>query len=290
MTVSDAGTFLTKILDHKRAEVARLVAEIPLARLRAAIVDAPPPRPLDAALRHPGRATLIAEVKRASPSKGVLIEQFDPLALAQTYAANGAAAISVLTDARFFQGSLEYLQGIRALGLETGGLRLEQEARPIQASSPKPPVPLLRKDFIVDPYQVYEARAAGADALLLIVAALADGALRALLALTHELGMQALVEVHDEAELERALAAGAGLIGINNRDLHTFATTLDTTRRLALLLPRENRPIVVSESGIATAADVARVRGWGVDAVLVGEALVTAPDIARRVRELAGRY
>jgi indole-3-glycerol phosphate synthase len=290
MTVSDAGTFLTKILDHKRAEVARLVAEIPLARLRAAIADAPPPRPLDAALRHPDRATLIAEVKKASPSKGVLIEQFDPLALARAYAANGAAAISVLTDARFFQGSLDYLQGIRGLGLEAGGLRLEQETWQIQASSLKPPIPLLRKDFIVDPYQVYEARAAGADALLLIVAALADGALRELLALTHELGMQALVEVHDEAELERALAAGAGLIGINNRDLHTFVTTLDTTRRLALLLPRENRPIVVSESGIVTAADVARVRGWGVDAVLVGEALVTAPDIARRVRELAGRY
>jgi indole-3-glycerol phosphate synthase len=149
--------------------------------------------------------------------------------------------------------------------------------------------PLLRKDFIIDPYQVYEARAYGADALLLIVAALEDSALRELHALTHELGMQALVEVHDESELEHALAAGAEIVGVNNRNLHTFATDVTTTERLAALLPHQNRAVLVSESGIFTADDVARVHGWGADAVLVGEALVTAPDIAAKVRELAGR-
>ncbi|HEX9369372.1 MAG TPA: indole-3-glycerol phosphate synthase TrpC [Roseiflexaceae bacterium] len=282
MTVSDPGTFLTRILDHKRTEVARQALKLPLAQLRAAGASAPPPRPFDAALRRPGRAALIAEVKKASPSKGVLVEQFDPLALARTYAANGAAAISVLTDVRFFQGSLKFLQGIRDLGLGSRDL-----GNASQVPSPKSQVPLLRKDFILDPYQVYEARAYGADALLLIVAALDDATLAQLLGLTHELGMQALVEVHDEGELDRALAAGARLIGVNNRDLHTFVTTLETTRRIATRLPARDRPILVSESGIATAADVARVRAWGADAVLVGEALVTAPDVAARVRELA---
>jgi indole-3-glycerol phosphate synthase len=148
--------------------------------------------------------------------------------------------------------------------------------------------PLLRKDFIFDPYQVYEARAYGADALLLIVAVLDDRALTALLTLTYKLGMQALVEVHDEAELDRALAAGAQVIGVNNRNLRTFVTTLETTERVAARLPATNRPLLVSESGIATAADVARVRALGADAVLVGEALITAPDIAGKVRELAG--
>jgi indole-3-glycerol phosphate synthase len=285
MTVSDAGTFLARILDHKRAEVARQALKIHVEQLQASIAAAPPPRPFDAALRRPGRVALIAEIKKASPSKGVLVENFDPLALARTYAENGAAAISVLTDVRFFQGSLKYLQGIRNLAVGSWGLG-------VGGSSPTPnsqlPTPLLRKDFIIDPYQVYEARAYGADALLLIVAALEDAALGELLALTHELGMQALVEVHDESELERALKLGAALIGVNNRDLHTFVTTLETTRRLAARLPAAGRPLLISESGIATAADVAQVRAWGVDAVLVGEALVTAPDVAGRVRELAG--
>jgi len=285
MTVSDASTFLTKILDHKRTEVARQVLKVPIAQLQASIAAALPPRAFDAALRRPGRVALIAEVKKASPSKGVLVENFDPLALARTYAENGAAAISVLTDVRFFQGSLKYLQGIRAQGDGCWGSGAG-------GASPSPitqyPTPILRKDFILDPYQVYEARAYGADALLLIVAALEDTALAELLALTHELGMQALVEVHDEAELDRALALGARLVGVNNRDLHTFVTSLDTTRRLAARLPADNRPLLISESGIATAADVALVREWGVDAVLVGEALVTAPNVAARVRELAG--
>ena len=286
MMVSDASTFLTKILDHKRTEVARQVLKVPIAQLQANIAAALPPRAFDAALRRPGRVALIAEVKKASPSKGVLVENFDPLALARTYAENGAAAISVLTDVRFFQGSLQYLQGIRER-LGTGGWGLGNAAQ-LPIPNPPSPIPVLRKDFILDAYQVYEARAYGADALLLIVAALEDAKLAELLALTHELGMQALVEVHDEAELDRALALGATLVGVNNRDLHTFVTSLETTRRLAARLPADNRPLLISESGIATAADVALVREWGVDAVLVGEALVTAPNVAGRVRELAG--
>jgi len=280
MTVSNASTFLTNILDHKRIEVERQALKVPLAQLQANIATALPPRAFDAALRRPGHVALIAEVKKASPSKGVLVENFDPLALARTYAENGAAAISVLTDVRFFQGSLKYLQGIRGMG--DGGWGME-----VGSASPTP-IPLLRKDFILDPYQVYEARAYGADALLLIVAALGDATLAELLALTRMLGMQALVEVHDEAELDRALALGATLVGVNNRDLHTFVTSLETTRRLAARLPADNRPLLISESGIATAADVELVRSWGVDAVLVGEALVTAPDVAGRVRELVG--
>jgi indole-3-glycerol phosphate synthase len=287
-----AETFLTKILEHKRAEVARQRAKLPAAQLERRAASAPPARDYAQALRRERASApwpaLIAEVKKASPSKGVLIENFDPLALARIYAENGAAALSVLTDARFFQGSLKYLEGIRYAQEPTTDHRPPTTTE--NASGRRSSVvgrPLLRKDFILDPYQVYEARAYGADALLLIVAALDDAALRALLALTHELGMQALVEVHDEAELDRALAAGATLVGVNNRDLHTFATTLETTARIAARLPAQGRPLLVSESGILSRADVARVRDWGADAVLVGEALVTAEDIAARVRELA---
>ncbi|MFO7166830.1 MAG: indole-3-glycerol phosphate synthase TrpC [Chloroflexota bacterium] len=277
-------TFLTKILAHKREEVARQRAKVPPAEIERRAAGAPPARDFAAALRGREWPALIAEVKKASPSKGLLLENFDPLAIARTYAENGAAAISVLTDVRFFQGSLKYLEGIRALGLKG-----HRAAAASAANGDAHPVPLLRKDFILEPYQVYEARAYGADALLLIVAALDDATLRALLALTSELGMQALVEVHDEAELERALAAGATIVGVNNRDLHSFTTTLETTARLAARLPASGRPLLVSESGIFTRDDVARVRDWGADAVLVGEALVTAPDIGARVRELALR-
>ncbi len=288
MTV-DTGSFLDRIMEHKRAEVARQKLKIPLAQLETQLAGAPPPRDFAAALRRPGHVALIAEVKKASPSKGVLIERFDPLALAHIYAANGAAAISVLTDVRFFQGSLKYLEGIRAMEDGGWGMGVRNDSPTSTPRPPSPgtgPPPLLRKDFIFDPYQVYEARAYGADALLLIVAALDDRALAALLSLTHELGMQALVEVHDEAELERALAAGASVVGVNNRDLRTFVTTLETTARIAARLPPDGRPVLVSESGIATPIDVGRVRDWGADAVLVGEGLVTAPDIAARVREL----
>ncbi len=266
-------TFLNRILAHKRTEVERQRIKIPYDRMLARADAAPPPRDFGAALRAAQPIALIAEVKKASPSKGILIENFDPLALARIYADNGAAAISVLTDTRFFQGHLKYLEGIRSL-FDRGAA---------------PPLPLLRKDFIIDPYQVVEARAYGADALLLIVAALDDEPLAALLRLTGELGMQALVEVHNDDELRRALNVGATIIGVNNRDLHSFTTTLETTRQLAALLPVENRPLLVSESGIFTADHVALVRSWGADAVLVGEALVTAPDIAGKVRELGGR-
>lgn len=259
-------TFLTKILQHKAEEVARQQVKIPLSVLEERVKRAPEVRSFTAALRRAGATALIAEVKKASPSRGVLLASFDHLALASTYSEGGASAISVLTDVRFFQGSLKYLEAIRQL--------------------PGVP-PLLRKDFIIDPYQIYEARAYGADALLLIVAALDDSQLHELLALTVSLGMQALVEVHNEAELARALALGAPAVGVNNRDLHSFQISLETTARLAQLLPiGEDRPVLVSESGIFTPADVARVRELGADAVLVGEALVTAPNMLAHVQAL----
>lgn len=261
-------TILTRIMAHKRDEVDRQRTKIPLDALKAALERAPEPRDFAAALRHGEYVALIAEVKKASPSRGVLLENFDHLALARAYAAHGAAAVSVLTDTRFFQGSLKFLEGIRKL--------------------PGWQLPLLRKDFIIDPYQVYEARVYGADALLLIVAALEDIQLATLLKLSYELGMHALVEVHNAAELARALAVGARIIGINNRDLHSFTTSLETSEQLAAQLPGgTDRPVLISESGIFHAADVARLRDCGADAVLVGEALVTDPDIGSRVRELA---
>lgn len=271
MTTSQSSV-LSRILEQKRSDVARQQEAVPLVRMATRAAHGPPVRDFAAALRRgAGAVGLIAEIKRASPSKGVLLEQFDHMALAQTYQANGAAALSVLTDAPFFQGSLAYLTEIRAAQQQQGA-----------------GVPLLRKDFLVDPYQVYEARVAGADAVLLIVAALDAGTLASLLELTHALGMAALVEVHTAGELDRALAAGARIVGVNNRNLHTFETTLATTEELAALLPTDaSRPLLVSESGIHRAADVARLRDCGVDAVLVGEALVTASDIGARVRELA---
>lgn len=266
MSVQDAGTFLTRILDHKRTEVERQAAKIPLAQLAAQLATAPAPRPFDAALRQPSRVALIAEVKKASPSKGVLIENFDPLALARTYAEHGAAAISVLTDVRFFQGSLKYLEGIRAhLG----------EALP---------VPLLRKDFIIDPYQVYEARANGADCILIIMASVDDAAAKALNAAAHDLRMDVLVEIHNEEELKRALQLEARLIGINNRDLHTFKVDLATTERLAPKVPKDK--IVVAESGIETHADCVRLERAGVATFLVGETLMRKKDVAAATREL----
>lgn len=262
-----SDSVLTRILAHKQIEVARQQAKVPLAQLHARLAAAPAVRDFAAALHHPGRVALIAEVKKASPSRGVLLEAFNHLELAQTYSQNGASAISVLTDTRFFQGSLKFLEGIRQLPITT---------------------PVLRKDFLLDPYQLYEARAYGADAVLLIVAALDDATLQQLLRLTHTLGMHALVEVHTRTEFERAIAAGATVIGVNNRDLHTFETDLDITEQIAARLHRDanHRPLLVSESGIFTAADVLRLQQCGVDAVLVGEALVTAPDIGAKVREL----
>lgn len=257
-------TVLDRILDHKVAEIAACKARIALAAMQARASDAPPPRDMLAALRR-DTVALIAEVKRASPSRGVLIDPFDPVALGTLYAQNGAAAISVLTDAQFFQGDLAHLRAVR------GAVA----------------VPVLRKDFVIDPYQVYEARAAGADAVLLIVAALDDAQLGDLHALITALGMAALIEVHNERELERALAIDPALLGINNRDLHTFTVSLGTTAQLVPMVSAET--LLVAESGIFTGADVAQMGRAGAHAVLVGEALVTAPDTAAKVRELAGQ-
>jgi indole-3-glycerol phosphate synthase len=258
---------LNKILAAKRVEIAMLNE----AELRASALDGPPPRQFLSDVGA-GKVRLIAELKRASPSRGVLAAHLDLHEVARIYAENGAAAISVLTDEEFFMGKLETLRELRASG----------DALP----------PLLRKDFILSPAQLYQTRAAGADAVLLIVAALpSDGpepwSLPALHALALELGLTPLVEVHDLAELERALRLpGLRLVGINNRNLATFEVSLETTLSLRPHIPAGVR--VVSESGIFTAADVARLAEVGVDAVLVGEALITAPDIGVKVRELSG--
>lgn len=260
-------TLLAEIFAHKRGEVERQRSLRPLAEVRAAARQAAPARDFTAALRRaPGqRPALIAEVKCASPSRGVIAVNFDPLALARIYQQNGASAISVLTDAHYFKGALAYLEQIAAL-----------PGRP----------PLLRKDFLFDAYQVYEARAAGADSVLLIAAALEPACLAELHALANELGMAVLVEVHTPDELEQAQqACQPPLLGINNRDLRDFSVSLDTTLRLLPLVPVG--ACLVAESGIRTPDDVARLAAAGVDAVLVGEALVSAPDVAAKVRSLA---
>ena len=259
-------SILDEIVRHKREELAHRRQATPRARLEDACRALPPAREFEAALRPAaGQVRVIAELKKASPSRGVLAADFDPLALARVYAANGAAAISVLTDEKYFQGRLELLAAVRAVV----------------------DVPLLRKDFTIDEYQVWEARAAGADAVLLIVGILDDRRLVDLLAAAKGLGLGALVEVHTGAELDRALAAGAGVIGINNRDLTTFETTLDTTLKLLPSIPPG--PIVVSESGFFTGDDVRTVVGAGAHAVLVGEALVRATDAGAKLRELTLR-
>jgi indole-3-glycerol phosphate synthase len=253
MAYVKTDTILDKILARKVDEVAAHKQATPINKMLNQAKVACVPRDLVNALRKPYVA-LIAEVKKASPSKGVLIEDFDPTALGQIYAANGARAISVLTDEPFFQGKLAYLKQVR------DHVRL----------------PVLRKDFIIDPYQVIEARAYDADAFLLIVAALDDAQLAELHAAGLEQGMVPLVEVHTEAELARALKVGARVIGVNNRDLKTFEVDLATTARLLPLVPPE--VVLVAESGIRTAADVRAMGDLGANAVLVGESLVRAAD------------
>ena len=219
--------------------------------------------PLDFALALGGNHTrLIAEVKRASPSRGILCPDFNPVELAKSYAQGGAAAISVLTEANYFDGSIDHLAAIR------------EEIR----------LPLLRKDFIFDPYQVYESRAYGADALLLIVAILSQEQLEELLWLSQNLSLSCVVEVHNQAEVERALLSQAKIIGINNRNLDTLAVDINTTQQLRPLIPREK--IVVSESGIKSREDIVKLKGWGVNVVLVGEALVTTADVPSKMGEL----
>ena len=236
----------------------------PLAELKRAVPEQPSPLDFASALCG-DRIQLIAEVKKASPSRGVIRPDFDPIEIARIYASNGVSAISVLTETRYFQGSLNHLKDIRnTLG----------DKRP----------PLLRKDFITDPYQIYESRAYGADSLLLIVALLNLQQLVELLELSHELDMSCLVEVHNEAELDIALRSKARTIGINNRDLRTFTVDITTTERLRPLIPKDK--IVVSESGIKNRRDTEKLRQWGVDAVLIGESLMSAPNIAAKIKEL----
>ena len=259
-------SILDEIVAAKRIELADAMRAAPLADVQQAAAAQPPPHSLTGALR--GNAIrLIAEVKKASPSRGLLSPDFDPVRLAGTYVDNGAAAVSCLTDPRF-QGELAHLSAIKQSGASGS-------------------VPVLRKDFIFAPYQVYETRAAGADCILLIVAILEHTQLQELLEIARALQMQCLVEVHDESEMETALAAGTEIIGINNRDLHTFTTDLAVTQRLAPMAPKGM--VLVSESGIFTHDDLTLLSGAGVNAVLVGEALVTAPDIAAKVRELSGQ-
>ena len=256
---------LDEIVAHKRAEVAELKARRPMATVVAACRGLAPARDFEAALRPaPGaRVRLIAEVKRASPSQGLFRGDLDPIAQASIYATAGAAAVSVLTDARYFHGSLDDLVRVRAAV----------------------PVPVLRKEFIVDEYQLWEAREAGADAVLLIVAALDDSTLRDLLAAAKGAGLATLVEVHTAAELDRALRLNPPVIGVNNRDLQTLTTSLAPS--LALLPQIPPGPIAVSESGLRTGADVAQVVAAGAHAVLVGETLLRAADVAATVRELS---
>jgi len=255
---------LDQIVTNNRLELESRKRITPLAEVQRVALAQPSPLDFASALRG-DCIQLIAEVKKASPSRGIIRPDFDPLEIAQIYASNGASAISVLTEPKYFQGSLNHLKDIRNT---MGNKRL----------------PLLRKDFLGDPYQVYESRAYGADSLLLIVAILTLEKLSELLGLSHELNMSCLVEVHNEAELEIALRSGAGIIGINNRDLQTFTVDLTVTERLRPLIPPDR--IVVSESGIKDRNDIEKLGKWGVDAVLIGESLMAAPDIAAKMKEL----
>ncbi|MFZ7102855.1 MAG: indole-3-glycerol phosphate synthase TrpC [Peptococcaceae bacterium] len=251
---------LREIIAHKKTEVAQRKKEFPL-------LDRKPQgkgqERLKKVLAQPGIA-LIAEVKKASPSKGVFLTDFDPVKIACCYERAGAGAVSVLTESKYFQGSGDYL------------LKIKERVK----------IPILRKDFIIDPYQIYETGLLGADALLLIAGILEEEELHDFLLLARSLGLDALVEVHCRAELEKAVRCGGEIIGINNRDLQTFQTDLNTTRELARLIP--SHCLVVSESGISTAQDVRELARIGVNGILVGEALVTSTDLESKIKELLG--
>ena len=255
---------LDEICAYKREEVDRRKTETPLADLMERIEEARPARDFRAALRQEGMS-LIAEVKRASPTKGVLMENLDPVEVAGVYELSGARAISVLTDQKFFKGSLDDLTAVHT-----------------HVSAP-----CLRKDFMVDEYQIYEARAAEADAILLIVGVLSNEQIKEYASIAASLGMASLVETHDEREIERALETGAHIIGINNRNLNTFEVEINTTIRLKRLVP--GGKVLVSESGIHTREHVKTLENGGIDAILVGESLVTSKDINAKIRELLGR-
>jgi indole-3-glycerol phosphate synthase len=255
-------SILDRIVEAKRREIEAARRAVPEAELQRRIADLPPVRDFTSALDRPGRVSVIAEVKKASPSAGVIRADFDPVAIGRTYAAHGAAAISVLTDAEFFQGRLAYLTAVKAAV----------------------PVPVLRKDFILDRYQLLEARAAGADAVLLIAECLPGEKLAELHRQADECGLHTLIELHDAAELPRVLATGGRVIGINNRDLRTFTTRLEQTFHLLPRIPHDR--IVVSESGITSHADLIRLGTAGAKAVLVGESLMRAEDIGEALDQL----
>ncbi|MDR1727883.1 MAG: indole-3-glycerol phosphate synthase TrpC [Acidobacteriota bacterium] len=264
-----AGTVLEKIMAAKLPASAAAEIKVPLADLEASLGDAPAARPLRAALARaagesPSGVAVIAEIKKASPSAGLIREDFRPLEIAASYAGAGAAALSVLTEEDFFRGGMDILSSVRAAS----------------------PLPVLRKDFIVSAYQLVEARAAGADAALLIVALLGEARLAGLLEKAADLGLDALVEVHSEEELRTALRAGAKLVGVNSRDLRTFKVDLEVARRLARLMPGDVFP--VAESGIKTAEDVRWLADAGYKGFLVGERLMRAPDPGAALRELTG--
>lgn len=264
-TMADTPDILRRIVARKSEEIEARARRLPLATLSRQVESAPAPRDFDAAMRDhigAGRPAVVAEIKKASPSKGILRADFAPADIARDYAAHGATCLSVLTDIDFFQGADAHLREARAACT----------------------LPVLRKDFTIDPYQVYEARALGADCILLIVAILGDAQLRELALLAGDLGMDVLLEVHTSDELERALPVEAPLIGINNRDLRTFETRLDTTLRLLPMVPKDR--LVVTESGILVAEDVALMRANGVHAFLVGEAFMRASDPGARLAEL----
>jgi indole-3-glycerol phosphate synthase len=256
---------LDDIIAFKRQQLAALMRTIPLSEVKAKARDAGVARGFESALSRPGEVRLIAEVKKASPSKGVIRHDFDPVSIAMEYTKAGAACISVLTETQFFQGKLEYLADIR------------KEA----------PLPLLRKDFIIDEYQIHEARAAGADALLLIAACLERARIEDYLGIAKSIGLDVLVEAHTYKELDKTLLAGASIIGINNRNLSTFTVNLGTTLDLLKDIPDDRT--VVSESGIQTRDDIVRLQNAGVDAVLIGESLMREKDIGQKVKELLGK-
>jgi indole-3-glycerol phosphate synthase len=270
------GTILDEIMQYKREQLPNLMRAVPLADLRAFADVAPPTRDFELALKAPG-VSLIAECKKASPSKGLISPDYDPVKLAGTYIEAGAAAISVLTDARFFQGALGDLRDVKEM-IESSSFPKDKR------TSPYSKVPVLRKDFIFHPYQVYEARAAGADAILLIAAVLEGGELDSLRNLAQELTMSALMEVHTEEELDRVLAIKPKLVGINNRNLQTFAVDFENTAQLRAKIPAEI--VTIAESGIKTADDVRRMADLGLNAVLVGESLVRSKDVRAQTRAL----
>ncbi len=253
---------LDKIIENKRSEVERTKKSKPLDSLKSELQNIDSTKGFYECISPDGSTKVIAEIKRASPSKGVLRSDFDPVEISKSYASGGASAISVLTDSRFFKGTLNHLRNVRS-SVE---------------------IPLLRKDFIIDPYQVYESRFYGADAILLIVAALDSTILRELLELAHSLEMDALVEIHDERELDKAIEAGSKIIGINNRDLKTFDVSLETSLRLCRLIPSEK--IIISESGIGSIEDIKRLRSAGISVLLIGETFMRAPKPGEELRKL----